>query len=101
MVRVVDTDAVDIATIIPLLLSSEAPDPVTSPTQDESAERVVSLACLARAAGIVGPAYLVVVDSQQAFGQRHSTDRPLRHRFRIPRAGPIGGGEDDLQAGNN
>ena len=67
--RVVDTDAVDIATIIPLQLSSEAPDPVTSPTQAESAERVVSLACLARAAGIVGPAYLVVVDSQLAFGQ--------------------------------
>ena len=62
MERVVDTDAGDIATI-------EAPDPVTSPTQDESAERVVSLACLARAAGIVGPAYLVVVDSQLAFGQ--------------------------------
>ena len=69
MERVVDTDAVDIATIIPLLLSSEAPDPVTSPIQDESAERVVSRACLARAVVIVGPAYLVVVDSQLAFGQ--------------------------------
>ena len=63
MERVVDTDAVDIATIIPLQLSSEAPDPVTCTTQAESAERVVALACLARAAGIVSPAYLVVVDS--------------------------------------
>ena len=68
-VDAVYTDAIDIATIIPLQLSSEAPDPVTSPTQAESAERVVSLACLARAAGIVGTAYLVVVDSQLAFGQ--------------------------------
>ena len=63
MERVVDTDAVDIATIIPLLLSSEAPDPVTCTTQAESAERVVCLACLARAGGIVGPAYLMFVDS--------------------------------------
>ena len=63
MERVVDTDAGDIATI-------EAPEPVTSPAQDESVERVVSLACLARPAGIVGLAYLVVVDSQLAFGPR-------------------------------
>ena len=56
-------DAIDIATIIPLQLSSEDPDPVTCTTQAESAERVVSLACLARAEGIVGPAYLMVVDS--------------------------------------
>ena len=56
-------DAMEIATIIPLQLSSEDPDPVTCTTQAESAERVVSLACLARAEGIVGPAYLMVVDS--------------------------------------
>ena len=56
-------DAMEIAAIIPLQLSSEDPDPVTCRTQAESAERVVCLACLARAEGIVGPAYLMFVDS--------------------------------------